>query len=220
MGETEIVLEREVRADELVEGDCVTVSDTRAEIEIAAEEDDDLDTEAVRETLALRDTVIVALAIAETDGEREETVESEAKGVTERDVTDVALVLAERETVGVSDCFAVVDRVAVPDTVVTIETVANAEVETVCDTERLEREVSLASALAETETEIVPVVVVTEVAENTAESEKRGESLGIAEVVTDAKLEDVDTADAVDTTDSVPVIGAVFESVGYDGWAE
>ena len=220
VGETEEVLDCELRADELAAGDCDSVRDTRAENEIAAEEEDDLDAEDEVEIFVLRDTVVVALVIEETDGEREETGESDADGVTELDLTGVALVLAERETVGVCDCFTVMVDVIIPEKDVTLEAVANAEFETDGDTDKLGLTLTLTYALPETDPDTVTERVPTIVAEATVEPDEKGEELGTAVGVADAKPEYVEATDKVGELVTVAESRTVTEFVGIDASAE
>ena len=89
--------------------------DKRAEMERAADDDNDFDTIGEIDINELRDDVKDTRAELEVEGERVVMPEKDAEGLSERDATEVELDLIDRDIDGVNVAIAVNDGVLTPE---------------------------------------------------------------------------------------------------------
>ena len=102
VNEEEAIDERETWLDGLNSDDIVLDCDTRADEERAGDEDIDFETPGDEEIFGLRDTVMVKLTWAETEGEEVTPVVIDADDVSEHDAIDETLVITDGEAVCVN----------------------------------------------------------------------------------------------------------------------
>ena len=86
-----------------------------AEIERAADDDIEFDTDGELEIIELREDVRDTRAELDVEGEREESAVKDAEGLSERDATEVELDLIDREIDDVNVVIAVYDGVLTPE---------------------------------------------------------------------------------------------------------